>query len=123
MPDLTIDKKTHLLIECALHYDLERGCFRDGALDELVDRFHKSRRSIQRIFTDYLEHRDEENLNFASRKKGVVGRKSRLTPEIQEAIQSSVDDHLGKRTYEEIRLDLELLVYWIVSNLPLLITM
>jgi hypothetical protein len=65
---------------------------------------HCSKETIKSVFREFLAKQDEEEISLLSCKKGNVGRKSSLTPDLSHKIQQRIDKSI---TYRELATGLQ----------------
>jgi len=109
-PDLTVVEKTNIVFDCLEKYHHNSQTFDKNAVKNIAIQWRCSKRTVYTLFSKYLESRTpgaSGNVDYTSKKKGRVGRKSLCTPVVQEQIIKINQDNLGELTADEMVVALE----------------
>ena len=81
MVDLTESQKWNVVAQCLLRYDRISQRLEDGAMDQILQHFGNSisKRTIQIVLKEFMDQKDDDNIDLSPKKKGVVGKKPGLT--------------------------------------------
>ena len=111
-PELTTEQKWRVVVECAFNYDQEAQCMKRGGPDLVLQSISVmgidvSTRTIQRIFKQFMDQRQTNDVNISLTPIKKTGRKSARTDDLEDIIQNKVDSTYGSQTYNEMATDLQ----------------
>jgi hypothetical protein len=89
MPNLSDKARVGIITECFKHFNSNTNRIRYGGYYYVKQKYpNVGMSTIRLVFSDFLKHR-----KFTSLKKGKVGRKSKLTPELREQYRRIMQDY------------------------------